>query len=168
MKSCKILNTKKIETAIERSPFTKAQIAEKSEMSRVTLDNVIKGKEVGLQKFLKLCDALNEDVGYFFDEEKVMEEYNANGERAIAGKKIRISKIDNRTFGIGDKISPDSDIDQSIETSIILPETCSDEIKFAVNLLKIENQFLRNQLADCRERIMEYKERIAELKNKIS
>lgn len=160
----KILNTKKLEVAIDGSKYTKSQIAEMAEMSRVTLDNVIKGKEVGLQKFLKLCDVLKMNVGYFFDEDMVKEEYHANDDRAIAGKKIKISKIDNKNTGNEAKMVVKRDSKGYYFTSISIPQSCSEDIKYAFNLILIENDFLKNQLSDCRERIEEYKERISELK----
>lgn len=65
----KVLNINKLSTEVEKCQLTKLQLAEKCGISRVTLDSMLKGKEIGLHKFLKLIDALKMNVGYFFDEE---------------------------------------------------------------------------------------------------
>lgn len=67
----KELNIGKLALAVEKSPLSKVDLAKKCGISRVTLDSVIKGKEIGLFKFLKLIDALDSKVGYFFDEEDI-------------------------------------------------------------------------------------------------
>lgn len=65
----KVLNISRLSAEVEKLQLTKLQIAEKCGISRVTLDSVLKGKEIGLHKFLKLIDILGLNVGYFFDEE---------------------------------------------------------------------------------------------------
>lgn len=67
----KTLNINKLALAVEKTPLSKIELAKKCGISRVTLDSVIKGKEIGLMKFLKLVDALGTNVGYFFDEEDI-------------------------------------------------------------------------------------------------
>lgn len=64
------LNTLKLTKAIENTAISKVQLAEKCGISRVTLDSVLKGKEIGLHKFLKIVNELGYKVGYFFDEEE--------------------------------------------------------------------------------------------------
>lgn len=81
----KILNLNKLSSAVEKTPFTKIQLAEKCGISRVTLDSVLKGKEIGLHKFLKLIDLLGLSVGYFFDEE-ITEVRNAGRDYVENGK----------------------------------------------------------------------------------
>ncbi len=67
----KTLNICKLATEIEKLKMTKIQVAESCGISRVTLDNALKGKEIGLHKFLKIIDILGINIGYFFDEENV-------------------------------------------------------------------------------------------------
>lgn len=67
----KSLNINKLSLEVEKAPLSKVDLAKKCGISRVTLDSVIKGKEIGLFKFLKLVDALGKNVGYFFDEEDI-------------------------------------------------------------------------------------------------
>ncbi|MDE6824632.1 MAG: hypothetical protein K2J27_07890 [Duncaniella sp.] len=64
----KSLNTSKLIKDIENCSLTKVQLAEKCGISRVTLDTVLKGKEIGLHKFLKLINVLGKNIGYYFDE----------------------------------------------------------------------------------------------------
>lgn len=73
----KSLNLNKLAKEVDKSPFAKIELAKRCGISRVTLDSVIKGKEIGLFKFLKLVDALGVKVGYFFDEDEVVEVHTA-------------------------------------------------------------------------------------------
>ncbi len=91
----KILNTKKLTTEIEKLKLTKVEIAKQCGISRVTLDSVLKGKEIGLHKFLKLVDTTGLNVGFFFDEEVIeKKEFHSSGEKAVQAD--HIDKIDMR------------------------------------------------------------------------
>lgn len=65
----KELNLNKLSAEVEKCKLSKLQLAERCGISRVTLDSVLKGKEIGLHKFLKLINVLDVNIGYFFDED---------------------------------------------------------------------------------------------------
>lgn len=82
----KTLNVNKLAKEVECNELSKVQLAEKCGISRVTLDSVLKGKEIGLHKFLKLIDVLDVNVGYFFDEDNRVEIHEAGRDLVERGK----------------------------------------------------------------------------------
>lgn len=62
------LNTSKLASEIEKRRISKLRLASDCGISRVTLDTLLKGGEIGLHKFLKVVNYLDLSIGYVFDE----------------------------------------------------------------------------------------------------
>ncbi len=62
------LNTSKLASEIEKRRISKLRLASDCGISRVTLDTLLKGGEIGLHKFLKVVNYLDLSIGYLFDE----------------------------------------------------------------------------------------------------
>lgn len=64
----KELNTSKLISIIEQRKVSKLKLASDCGISRVTLDTLLKGGEIGLHKFLKVVNYLGLSISYLFDE----------------------------------------------------------------------------------------------------
>lgn len=99
------MNTNKLSELIASSKLTKFQIAEKCNVSRTTLDNVLAGADAKISTVESLAKVLNVPVGYLFDdavlsvnsenENLIIENYKREIERlqTLLNKQKRSTKV---------------------------------------------------------------------------
>lgn len=98
------MNINKLNNLITASKLNKVQIAERCNISRTTLDNVLAGADAKISTIETLANVLGVNVGYFFDadltvnvgnENEVIERYKLEIERlqSLLNKQKRSTKI---------------------------------------------------------------------------
>lgn len=90
------MNIRKLTTLIDGKKITKASIIKKTGISRPALDSILDGNDFKVSNLEKIAHALCVSVGYFFDDDIVIEEYHAHGEKGMAVKQI--DYVDQRTM----------------------------------------------------------------------
>ncbi|MDE6559298.1 MAG: hypothetical protein K2K29_05385 [Muribaculaceae bacterium] len=98
-----ILNLNRLSHAVECSKYSKVDIAKKAGISRVTLDSALKGKEIGLYKFIQLIDILEQPIGYFFDNSateirQAGRDYHEHRDSIIGNKIIETNPDENLSY----------------------------------------------------------------------
>lgn len=146
----KVLNLSKLVAEVDELPLTKLQVAQKCGISRVTLDSVLKGKEIGLYKFLKLMSLFNKNIGYFFDEDIIVsEKYEQKGDHNLQARRVgKVEIKDERGNGNNCPKEPNLPSEEN-------PEILKERIKS-----------LEAILAEKNERIQDLKESLEVLKPK--
>lgn len=98
------MNINKLNNLITASKLNKIQIADRCNISRTTLDNVLAGADAKISTIESLANVLGVNVGYFFDadltvnvgnENEVIERYKLEIERlqSLLNKQKRSTKI---------------------------------------------------------------------------
>lgn len=98
------MNINKLNNLIASSKLSKIQIAERCNISRTTLDNVLAGADAKISTIESLANVLGVNVGYFFDadltvnvgdENEVIERYKSEIERlqSLLNKQKRSTKV---------------------------------------------------------------------------
>ena len=90
------MNVNKLVALIDGKKTTKASVIKKTGISRPALDSILDGNDFKVSNLEKIANALCVSVGYFFDDDIVVEEYHAHGEKGMAVKKI--DYVDQRTM----------------------------------------------------------------------
>ncbi len=62
------MNISKLSDLIEHGAFSKVEVAERCNISRTTLDNVLSGADAKISTIESLAKCFNVNVGYFFEE----------------------------------------------------------------------------------------------------
>ena len=98
------MNINKLNNLVASSKLSKIQIAERCNISRTTLDNVLAGADAKISTIESLANVLGVNVGYFFDadltvnvgdENEVIERYKSEIERlqSLLNKQKRSTKV---------------------------------------------------------------------------
>lgn len=83
-----MLNVKKLENGITSAKLTKAKLCSKVGMARSTLDAILNGADAKISTIEAISKELNLKISFLLDEDVMVEEYHAHGERGLAVKHI--------------------------------------------------------------------------------
>lgn len=93
-----MLNTKKIEEAMNSAKITKAEMFKRTGIGRTTFDAILAGSDARISTVEKIAQVLCKPIGYFFDEQITVE-------NNMAGRDIArhdITHIGNDTSTVAD------------------------------------------------------------------
>lgn len=83
-----MLNTKKIEDKLSSLKITKTKLCSNLGIARSTLDAILNGGDTKVSMIEAIAKELNLQIGFLFDENVIIEEYHAHGEKGMAVKHI--------------------------------------------------------------------------------
>lgn len=110
------MNYSKLIKAVEESPLRKADIIEKSGISKGTLENALKGMDIKVTTLEALAKVLGVNVSFFFDEQTTEIKYNERSFNNNADESVKnltsvinkqqevIGKLEDRIAQLTDKL----------------------------------------------------------------